>query len=103
MEVPTPGTLAGTLATLQHQGATIIVLQQPAEDTATGPVLTLAAAGDAFLESLGAKSPETQKTYAVALRRYFEHLAASGIPPSTATTALRADALEHFYTWLLKT
>ena len=65
---------------------------------------TLPDAVAVFRDALLAKSPRTRTNYLSALRRFAEFLPTLGLDPQTATTdRLPAEALEQFYTWLLKT
>src|SRR5215212_767833 len=56
-----------------------------------------------FALSLAGKSPRTVQTYATCLRRFEDFLAVRGMQPDAMTTdALDEDALERFYTWLIR-
>src|SRR6266540_3179485 len=61
------------------------------------------AACEAFVQSLAGKSPRTVQTYATCLRRFEDFLAVDGADPRSLTTdGIAEDALERFYTWLLR-
>jgi site-specific recombinase XerD len=64
--------------------------------------VSIAAARAAFEDSLAGKSPHTAKSYATALDRFFDYLAERGIAPERPAGDLPADALERFYTWLVR-
>ena len=70
-------------------------------DAAT-PGPTLAEARAAFLDSLAGKSPQTARTYAVALDLFAEYLASRQIDRGTPTGDYPRDVLERYYTWLVK-
>lgn len=57
---------------------------------------------DAFLDSLGAKSPKTYATYATGLRRYRAFLAARRALATWTPAQLSATTLEEFYGWLIR-
>ena len=57
----------------------------------------------AFLSTLVAKSPRTERTYASSLRRLSEFLEEEGLAPaSLPTDALPATLLEQFHEWLVR-
>src|SRR5687768_16155655 len=57
----------------------------------------------AFLATLVAKSPRTERTYASSLRRLSEFLEEEGLAPaSLPTDALPATLLEKFHEWLVR-
>src|SRR2546423_358384 len=73
--------------------------QQRAEP---GSAVSIQEARQLFLGSLAGRSERTQRTYATALDRLTEHLAARGIGPDTPTSALPNDLLEAFYLWCVR-
>lgn len=64
--------------------------------------LSLHEARAGFEESLAGKSPNTARSYATALDRFFEYLSERGIASAQPTTALPADALDRFYVYLVR-
>jgi site-specific recombinase XerD len=63
---------------------------------------SIAAAIDAFGETLVAKSPRTKSNYLSALARFREFLPSVGLDPEATTDRLPGDVLDRFYTWLLR-
>jgi site-specific recombinase XerD len=67
------------------------------------PAPPVSAAVRAFIDTLGGKSPRTQRTYATGLARFEEFLDDEGLPPAAVPTdALPATILERFYAWLVR-
>src|SRR5437660_2331598 len=65
----------------------------------TGPFDELA---EAFLATLGGKSPRTFTTYRTGLSRFREHLVARGVLETWQPGQVGPRLLEEFYTWLVR-
>ncbi|MPZ15079.1 MAG: tyrosine-type recombinase/integrase [Chloroflexi bacterium] len=64
---------------------------------------TLVEAQRLFVDSLAAKAPGTQATYASGIRRFNEYLLSRKHPPEEmSTTALTETVLQEFQTWLVR-
>ena len=67
------------------------------------PAPTVDTAVRAFISTLVAKSPRTERTYASSLRRLTEFMEEEGLAPgSLPTDALPASLLEKFHEWLVR-
>ncbi len=68
-----------------------------------GEGITLSEAERQFLDSLAGRSPQTTATYRTALGRFHEFLEAEQVDPGHARpTSFGGNALERFYTWLVR-
>jgi site-specific recombinase XerD len=66
------------------------------------PAPALASAAERFLRALAGQSPQTRRTYASALRRFFEFLGERGVAPEVVPpTALALSLLEEYALWLV--
>jgi site-specific recombinase XerD len=72
-------------------------------DSGAMPAPSVSTAVQAFLATLGGKSPQTERTYRSGLKRFEEFLEEEGLPPGDVPTdALPATILERFHAWLIK-